>query len=96
MHLASLPSRGKDLASLLSRGNYCYYCNQSEPDPNNKTRFRVSYVFSSEQGHFPTGGGQTAPWYWDEDTCARKNKDLGLSEDDVMDIIAHSMFKPGS
>lgn len=64
---------------------------------------RVSIVVENESGHFPTGGGDTAPWYWGDrenesksfveatELAARKNAELGYSETQIADILTSSM-----
>jgi hypothetical protein len=90
----------KTIDQLLNDGTrYCYYLNESEPEPNWEsfgydfpTRFRVSLVFEGESGHYPTGGGDVEPWYWDRNTCRVRNERHGLNDSDVAEIIAGSMF----
>lgn len=66
--------------------------------------YRVSIVTEGEAGHAPTGTwpyegkpGQTMPWFWGHDYEAAKrlaqqeNGRLGLSDQDVFDIITSSM-----
>lgn len=70
--------------------------------------FRVSVVFENEPGHSPTGTwpyhghfGEKMPWFWGETyeiaktTAREENKKLGLSDQDVRDIITSSMKGPG-
>ena len=66
--------------------------------------FRVSIVFEGEDGHRPTGTwpytgapGEKMPWFWGNDfetakgAAAQANANLGLSPDDVADIINSSI-----
>jgi hypothetical protein len=71
---------------------YCFYLDETEPDPTDRNRFRVSVVRENEPGHYPTGGGDKAPWYWDKATCREQNAKLGLTEDDEFKIVVSSMF----
>lgn len=58
-----------------------------------------SVVFEGVSGHYPmVGQGELAqPWYWGDtatakDIARRENAKLGLTSDDVLDIITSSMF----
>ena len=54
--------------------------------------YRVSLVFENEPGHFPTGGGDVAPWFWDEATCERMNQERwGLTDVEALEIVLSSM-----
>ena len=76
---------------------FCYYV-----DPTQARRpegFIPSAVFEDDPGHYPMlgNGPGSAPWYWGEtieeakEACREENDRLGLSEQDVADIIASSM-----
>lgn len=83
----------KTIDQLLNDGTrYCYYLNASEPSLSHPDRFRVSMVFEGESGHYPTGGGDVEPWYWDRNTCRVRNERHDLNDSDVAEIIAGSMF----
>lgn len=84
---------------LLNSGRrYVYYLNKTSPDPQNKDRFRVSLVFEDNAGHYPTGTASEhqSPWYWDEETCKKKNKNMGYDEEETFKIVASSMFCDGN
>lgn len=66
--------------------------------------YRVSVVRENEPGHAPTGTlpytgkpGETSPWFWGNTfeeakrICEQQNERLGLSREDVFDIITSSM-----
>ena len=78
----------------LERGKYCYWVDRTSPDRSGD-RFRVSIVIEGESGHRPTGGEgvmDPMPWYWDVETCRKMNRERGLSEDRVLEIIGSSMW----
>jgi hypothetical protein len=87
------------ISELMKTSRWCYWLDQSHPDPDNDDssppRFRVSVVFESEPGHFPTGGGESyrrkAPWYWDERTCDDANAKLGMTPKQAFAIVLASM-----
>lgn len=79
---------------LMEHNRWVYWLDEMAADSLclDEPRFRVSIVVENEDGHFPTGGGDVAPWYWDAQTCRVKNAALGYSEEEVHQIIASSMF----
>lgn len=83
-----------DIHELMDTHRWCYWLDEMQPDDSTE-RFRVSIVVENEPGHFPTGGGDVVPWYWDKATCRAKNTDLGLTPEDVDRIVASSMFSAG-
>jgi len=88
------------IAQLLNERRFCYFVD--ELDHLKGQGFRVSVVIENEPGRFPTGGGETAPWYWGGDSIAEaraiaeaENTHLGLTMKDVITIINSSMFPKG-
>lgn len=85
---------------LMNEGRpYCFWLHQAGESQENPAGpdaprlYRVSLVFQDETGHFPTGGGDVEPWFWDEATCKRMNQErLGLDEEAAFKIVASSMF----
>ena len=79
----------------LKDKKWVYWLDLTKPDPDNKegeTRcYRVSIVVENDPGHYPTGGEDKLPWYWDEDTCKEKNKELGFNPLEAYDIVSSSM-----
>lgn len=73
------------IAELMETHRWCYFLDITE-------LFRVNIVFENVNGHFPSGSGDTSPWYWDEAVCAAQNEKRGLSKGDVSGIVASSMF----
>lgn len=65
---------------------------------------RVSFVVEGQSGHFPNGGGDTAPWYWGdqkdaavslekaEKTAEAYNLKRGISKEEAVKIVLGSMF----
>lgn len=86
------------VAELMQKHRWCYWLDQSHPEPGHTDRFRVSIVFESVSGHYPTGNEaeHKAPWYWDKATCERMNEERGLSETDTEEIVISSIFHPTS
>ena len=82
--------------------NFCYYI---PADGYVKGKgYRVSIVVEGEHGHYPTGNWpyhgkpyQTMPYFWGHDyetakqIAAEVNARLGLSKDDVEDIVTSSV-----
>lgn len=68
-------------------------------DQRDEHGFIPSVVYENESGHHPlVGKGDLArPWYWGQtyeaakDVCANQNRSLGLSEDEVVEIVTSSM-----
>ncbi len=68
------------------------------PDQKDEKGFIPSIVFEGEKGHNPmTGKGVGAlPWHWGttlagaEEICRRSNEELGLTKEDVNEIILSS------
>ena len=62
---------------------WVYYVDLTAPDPNKTTGeprgYRVSIVVENEPGHYPTGGGDKSPWYWDEGHAGYKTRNLVLT-----------------
>ena len=78
---------------LLDTKRHCYWLIEDEPSETDPNQFRVAFVFESESGYYPSGGGDVAPWYWDKETCTAANRGrLDLSQKDVDAIVASSMF----
>lgn len=71
------------------------------PDQRDEKGYIPSLVTEGESGHQPLAGDKAkfqAAWYWSTDFdnakkyCARRNADdFGLTEDDVLSIVASSM-----
>ena len=80
---------------LMESGRrYVYWLDLSAQPVDGK--HRVSLVFENQEGHFPTGTAELQePWYWSDETCKAKNKELGHSEEEVLDIVSSSMFHKG-
>jgi len=76
-------------------GHYCFMVMQTEYYPNKG--YMACVVVENEAGYHRTGKPDTEPWYWGHDLAAaeevarKKNHDMGLTDDDVMRIIASSM-----
>lgn len=74
---------------------WVYYVDLTAPDPNKTPGeprgYRVSIVVENEPGHYPTGGGDKSPWYWDEETCRLQNEKLGFDEHAAWEIVASSI-----
>lgn len=79
---------------LMETRRWVYWLDQSCPEERGSKRFRVSIVFENEPGHYPMGGGDILPWFWDKETCKARNEKLGHNEETVMKIVMSSMF-PG-
>lgn len=81
---------------MHSGRRFVYYLDQSSPPQtqDKKLAYRVSIVFENEPGHFPTGdnSGLKEPWFWTEETCKARNKELGYDELQVDEIVTSSMF----
>lgn len=82
----------------LRSGHFCYFV---PIDAFVEGRgWRVSIVVENEPGHYPTGGGGKAPWFWGserkdyklaKETERAMNERIGLNERDVHRIISSSM-----
>ena len=76
---------------------FCYTIIEGQVDE--RGRYIPSTVFEGEKGHHPMTGADAAtqPWTWGdtlaeaEKVCASKNESMGLSADDVNQIIGTSM-----
>lgn len=83
------------LNELLAIRRWVFWLDRTAPerDENGMTgAFRVSIVIENESGHYPTGGGDKIPWYWDDETCKRTNAERGFTELDVFHIVESSMM----
>ncbi len=82
------------VTDLMENHRWVYWLDEMAAESlcMDEPRFQVSIVVEGESGHFPTGGGDTAPWYWDEETCNAKNAALGYSREEVLTIVGSSMF----
>jgi len=79
---------------IQSGRRYVYWLDLSVKPVDGK--HRVSLVFENETGHFPTGTAEMQePWYWSDEICKSKNKELEYSEQEVLDIVCSSMFPKG-
>ena len=87
----------RDVSELMRTRAWCFWLDQSHPDPDmsGKARFfRVSIVIQNERGHFPTGGKNLqAPWYWDEETCVAQNAKRGVTKEMAFEIVSSSMAR---
>lgn len=72
----------------LENKRWVYYLDTQ----SQKNLHRVCIVIENEPGYFPTGGNDTEPWYWDEETCIQQNLKLGFDKDAAREIITSSMF----
>lgn len=78
------------------RSRQCFYIPEGQFDDNG---YIPSLVTENEPGHRPlTGNGRfSSPWYWGKtyekarEICAEENKKLGLTEEDVVEIVASSI-----
>ncbi len=79
---------------------FCYYIDGSQEPPGpDKPGYIPSVVFENESGHYPLVGKDSVatPWYWGnslkdaEIICKRENGRLGLTPEDVQDIIDSSI-----
>ncbi len=79
---------------------FCYYINPSQ-DPELHGGYVPSIVEANTPGHSPLTGDPAkhqAPWVWGktleqaEKTATAHNAKLGLSEGDVVRMVASSMF----
>lgn len=87
------------VTDLMDTNRWVYWLDLLSPELSNKSkpqRYRVSIVVENEQGHFPTGGDDVVPWFWDWDTCRTKNAALGYSREEELQIIGSSMFAPNN
>lgn len=86
-------------------GRFCYYVGPECLVPGNG--YRASVVYENIPGHIPTGDWpytnartQKLPYFWGptfadaKAHCEWVNSRLGLSQDDVLAIIDHSMSLP--
>lgn len=84
-------------------GRFCYYVPADSYIKGHG--YRASIVFENEDGHRPTGTwpyegkrGQTMPYFWGHDlkdaevVADEMNRRLGLSQEDVNEIINSSMM----
>ena len=83
--------------TVPAQTRYAFWIDPTQPAGHRG--FIPSVVFEGVSGHYPmVGRGEHAqPWYWgDIDTAKRlaadENAKLGLTEQDVSDIIISSMF----
>jgi hypothetical protein len=85
----------------MAEPRWCYYVPSEQ---RNSHGFIPSVVREGEGGHSPMigNGAFAVPWYWGqtheeaERVCAQANAELGLSEEDVIDIVSSSMAAPVS
>jgi hypothetical protein len=74
---------------------FCYYVPIDSHVPGKG--YRPSVVFKDVAGHFPNGGGETAPWYWGGDfkaaleICKEKNLEGGVSPEEAEAIVNSSI-----
>lgn len=89
----------KDAITELVPGKYCYYIDSTQ-DTSVHGGFVPSIVVECEAGHYPMIGDPKtlqAPWVWGSDLetaeaiAASVNEGLGLTEADVVRIVASSM-----
>lgn len=81
------------VTDLIENNRWVYWVDPLSPQPSDEStppRYRVSIVVENESGHFPTGGDDVAPWYWDYETCRAKNAALGYSREEEFKIIGSS------
>jgi len=88
-----------DVQTLLATRRWCYYIPLSAFEDGKG--YRVSIIVEGEEGHFPTGTPDKAPWYWGmtyrdaEQTAAEANAKLGIDETTVVKLLMSSMRGPG-
>lgn len=82
---------------LINEGRrYCYYI-PIDSYVEGKG-YRPSVVFENESGHFPNGGGEVEPWYWNctykeaQQIARERNERLGIDAETEFEIICSSMF----
>jgi len=76
----------------LEKETWVYWLDRKSHAPDDRNSFRVSFVFENRSGHYPNGGKDVLPWYWNEETCAKKNYERGFPPDLVVKIVESSMF----
>lgn len=82
------------VTELMETHRWVYWLDEAATEDlcMDKPRYRVSIVVEGESGHFPTGGGDVAPWFWNKKTCRVKNAARGYSREEESKIVASSMF----
>ena len=99
--IAALRKLPPDLRAQVREGitDRPRHCFAVFPDQRDEGGFIPSVVYEGEGGHYPLRGrGAFAiPWHWGQEyekalaVCADANRDLGLTEDDVEEIVTSSI-----
>jgi hypothetical protein len=84
--------QNESISKLMETHRWVYWLDETKPEPGRDGSFAVSIVFENVSGHYPTGGGDRAPWYWDRETCNAKNQQRGFTEEQAFEIVSSSMF----